>query len=139
MNKYEFAVSICGGWTGGKLIVEAKDEDEAYDTVTELIGTRLYEAFPELDIEYNVELENVHVDVNYIKNKLKVAEIACPGDEEIEIFFNDDDDGVYIYRYSEERGSAVPLEGFDDPLYYKGELKEDVEDKLFQNYLVCGL
>ena len=58
MNKYEFAVSICGGWTGGKLVIGAKDEDEAYEEVMELVGTRLYEAFPELDIEYDVSLEN---------------------------------------------------------------------------------
>lgn len=47
---------LCGGYCGGYIHVNADDEDDAYDKAIEYVGPRLYKAFPELDIEYSVEL-----------------------------------------------------------------------------------
>lgn len=47
---------LCGGYCGGYIHVNADDEDDAYDKAIEYVGRRLYKAFPELDIEYSVEL-----------------------------------------------------------------------------------
>lgn len=55
MNEYKFAVIICGGYTNGEVTIEAEDEDMAYAKALEYVGTRLFKAFPELDIEYSVE------------------------------------------------------------------------------------
>ena len=55
--KYKFAVILCGGYAGGTLKVQANDEDEAYEKAMEIVGNKLYEAFPTLSIDYNVEME----------------------------------------------------------------------------------
>lgn len=56
MKTYKFCVILCGGYCGGYIYVDADDEDDAYDKAIEYVGPRLYKAFPELDIEYSVEL-----------------------------------------------------------------------------------
>jgi len=56
MKEYRFRVDLCGGYTDGFITVKADDEGNAYDKATEYVGKKLYEAFPELDIEYNVEV-----------------------------------------------------------------------------------
>ncbi len=40
----------------GKMSIMADSVEDAYNTMLETIGHRLYKAFPELDIEYSVEL-----------------------------------------------------------------------------------
>ena len=53
---YKFEVILCGGYTSGEIEILAKDEDEAYNKALEIVGKRLYKAFPELGIDYNVEM-----------------------------------------------------------------------------------
>lgn len=55
-KKYSFYVSLCHGWCDGAISVYAKDEDAARDRVENEINKRLCKAFPELSIDYNVEL-----------------------------------------------------------------------------------
>lgn len=53
---YQFYVNLCGGTCGGTLTVKAKDEDEAYEKAMDLVDKRLVKAFPELEIDYDVEI-----------------------------------------------------------------------------------
>lgn len=54
-KEYKFLVSMCGGWCNGTLSFYAEDEDEAYEKAMDYVGDKLSDAFPELDIPYNVE------------------------------------------------------------------------------------
>lgn len=57
MKEYKFFVYLCNGTCcDGYLTVKAKNEDDAYEKVMYMVGKRLMKAFPELDIEYSVEL-----------------------------------------------------------------------------------
>lgn len=56
MKEYKFYVILCGGYCGGEMTIKAENSDEAYDKAIDDIGHRLYKAFPELDIEYSVEI-----------------------------------------------------------------------------------
>lgn len=57
MNRYyEFAVIIGGKYADGTIKVAASDDEFAYDVAMEMVGSKLADAFPELDIEYSVEL-----------------------------------------------------------------------------------
>ena len=56
MKAYRFLVSFCNGWCDGFLAVKAFDEDSAYDKAMDIVVTRLANSFPELGIDYNVEL-----------------------------------------------------------------------------------
>lgn len=57
MNKYEFKIEF--GFAGGTMDVPADSADEATEEIIEIVGQRLADAFPELDIEYSVHLEEV--------------------------------------------------------------------------------
>lgn len=65
---YEFLVSICNGWCNGTLVFSANNEDEAYEMAIEYVGNKLTEAFPELDIEYTVEIYDTSDYEETIKN-----------------------------------------------------------------------
>lgn len=56
MKEYKYYVDLCGGSCGGVMTIKAKDADDAYMKAMEDVGKRLYQAFPDLDIEYNVEI-----------------------------------------------------------------------------------
>ena len=56
MKEYKYYVDLCGGSCGGVMTIKAKDADDAYVKAMEDVGTRLYQTFPDLDIEYNVEI-----------------------------------------------------------------------------------
>ena len=58
MKTYKFAVSLFGVWCGGHINIEADNEDDAHNKAIDYVVGKLVEAFPELDIEYNVECEN---------------------------------------------------------------------------------
>ena len=58
MKTYKFAVSLCGGWCGGHINIEANGEDDAQNKAMDYVVGKLVEAFPDLDIEYDVECEN---------------------------------------------------------------------------------
>lgn len=61
-KEYEFKIFIgsdgIDGSCLGKMHVTENSVDEAYDAMMDIIGRRLAKAFPELDIEYSVELCN---------------------------------------------------------------------------------
>ena len=65
MKTYKFAVSLCGGWCNGDIEVAAENEEVAYDKAMDMVSEKLVEAFPTLDIEYNVECENPDDEENY--------------------------------------------------------------------------
>lgn len=56
MKRYQFYVNLCGGTCGGVITVKAKDEDDAYEKAMDSVVNRLVKAFPELSIDYNVEM-----------------------------------------------------------------------------------
>lgn len=55
MKEYEFLVSLCDGWCEGTITVKAKDYETAYDKAFVSVGKKLYNAFPTLDIVYEIE------------------------------------------------------------------------------------
>lgn len=58
MKTYKFLVSLCGGWCNGFLEIEAENEDIAYNKAMDFVVDKLVDAFPMLDIHYNVECDN---------------------------------------------------------------------------------
>lgn len=57
MNEYLFKLRLCDGYEcGGTIKINANNEKDAYNSVIEYVGTKLYQAFPELSIDYSVEL-----------------------------------------------------------------------------------
>ena len=58
MKIYKFLVSICHGWCDGFLEIKAENEDEAYEKAMDYVGDKLADAFPDLDIPFNVECDN---------------------------------------------------------------------------------
>lgn len=56
MKEYKFYVILCGGYCSEEMTIKAKDSDEAYDKAMDDIRQKLYKTFPDLDIEYNVEI-----------------------------------------------------------------------------------
>ena len=58
MKTYKFLVSLCGGWCNGFLEFEAENEDAAYEKAMDFVTDKLVDAFPTLDIHYNVECYN---------------------------------------------------------------------------------
>lgn len=60
MKNYNYKVCLCDGhYCRGKIFVQANTEEEAYEKVVDSIGERLRVSFPELDINYWVELIEV--------------------------------------------------------------------------------
>lgn len=60
MKTYRYNVCFGDGrWAGGTINIEASSEKDAESKVCEYIGTHLYQAFPELDIEYTWELYDI--------------------------------------------------------------------------------
>lgn len=57
MRTYHFEVGLCGGWTGGCIEIKANNYHEAHDKAISEVGERLYKAFPELEIDYEVICE----------------------------------------------------------------------------------
>lgn len=55
MKEYKFYVNLCGGCAGGEYIVKAKNYDSAYNKAMDQIGKKLCKAFPELEIDYDIE------------------------------------------------------------------------------------
>ena len=57
MKEYKFYVILCGGYCGGEMTIKAENSDEAYDKAMDDIGQKLYKTFPDLDIDYDVEID----------------------------------------------------------------------------------
>ena len=55
MKEYKFLVGLCGGWCDGTLTIKANNDDEAYNNACDTVVKRLVDAFPELEIDYDVE------------------------------------------------------------------------------------
>ena len=58
MKTYKFAVSLGGLWCGGHIEITADNEEIAYEKAMDYVVNKLVEAFPTLDIQYNVECDN---------------------------------------------------------------------------------
>lgn len=54
-KEYVFKIFISDKYVG-KMSVIADSVEDAYNTMLEIIGHRSYKAFPELDIEYSVQI-----------------------------------------------------------------------------------
>ena len=58
MKEYTFKVRLCGGYeSDGNVVVEAENEDIAYDMALNYVCDKLADALPELGIDVTVELE----------------------------------------------------------------------------------
>ena len=69
MREYDFEVIICSEKCDGCVTVEASDKDDAINKAIKYVGDKLYEALPELDIEYGV---NFIEDDEYKKEENKI-------------------------------------------------------------------
>lgn len=121
MNKlHTYNVELTATYT-----INAANEDEAVNkAICRAKIEDLYDYVEE--IEYNPEfddLDSVEINVDEIKKKLEKARMVCPGDEELELFC--DDNYVYIRRYKESRGSAESIDGFEEPLWSIHDAKVD--------------
>lgn len=127
MNKYYFLLTLNGGYCEGHIVVEAKNQEEATTKAQDSFVTRWCEAYPELEVDYDVELDKVEIDQDEIKRKLEKARELCPGDEGLEINCPDGYE-VYILRYKESRGSAESINGMgeDDLLWYQDDAEYDI-------------
>ena len=54
MRDYDFEVIIGERKCGGLITIYADDKEDAVDKAIQYVGNKLYESFPELDIEYGV-------------------------------------------------------------------------------------
>ena len=124
MNTYYFLVSINSGFDcKGNIVVNADNPDDAITKAQDSFINRWINTFPELDIEYDVELEKVTIDKEEVERKLKKAAELCPGNEDLEI--NSDGYAVRALRYSEYRGSAEYIDGVDEVLWYLDDAEMD--------------
>lgn len=62
MKEYKFYVNFCDGCAGGVYTVKAKNYSSAYDKAIDQIGKKLYKAFPELEIDYDIEVAEDYDD-----------------------------------------------------------------------------
>ena len=125
MNKYSFYVEVCGGYCDGTITVEAADCEKAHELAQDSFVYRWCEAFPELEVDYDVELCKVKIDIAEIERKLQKARELLPVGEELEI--NSDGEEVWALRYLEARGSAERIDGVDEPLWYTYDEELDEE------------
>jgi len=133
MNKYKYSVMICGGYANGFITVEAENQDDAYDKAMDSFVERWVKTFPELDVDYNVELESVSIDKGAVISKINNARSLLPPGEILEL--NDDGCGeVRVLRYSESRGSAEFIDGASEVLWYTEDSDLD-DDFNFNEFL----
>lgn len=135
MNIYYFTVYIGCEECSGEMVVAANSLDEAKEKAITEFGERWINAFPSLDVTYDIEEKRVKIDINNIINQVQRAKRICPGNEEVEITYDSDDDGFYIRRYNQKRGSAELMDGFEKPIYYGYDTDLDDtfdEDKIIQ-------
>lgn len=126
MNTYYFIVSIeYGYYCKGNIVVKADNPNDAKTKAQDSFINRWINTFPELDIDYEVELNKVMIDKEEVERKLKKAAELCPGDEDLEI--NSDGYEVRALRYSEDRGSAESIDGADEVLWYVEDAEMDNE------------
>lgn len=117
MNKYSFLVMLNEGYScGGTITVEAENSESAEEKAMDSFVNRWIQAFPELDVDYSVELDSVEIDQTEVKRKIKKAIELCPGDEEVEFF--SDGNKVTARRYKESRGSAEPIDGMENDILW---------------------
>ena len=76
MNTYKFAVSLCGGWCDGKLVIEADNEDDAYEKAMDYVVVRLLDAFPNFGIDFDVELIESTEDPTEEEQELEVCPVC---------------------------------------------------------------
>ncbi len=137
MNKYDYLVYLNEGNVAcsGTIAVYADNPDDAYNKACDSFVNRWIVAYPELDVDYNVELESVEIDKDELKRKLEKAKMYIPYDEELEIFFNEKDYMYYTYRYKKSRGSAIPIDGCEEPLISWFDLNDYNKDFDFKEFV----
>ena len=125
MNTYFFEVTLCGGTEcGGHITVEAENQDTATTLAQDSFVNRWCDTFPELDVDYDVHCTKVIINTDDIEAKIAKAYELLPSGEALEI--NSDGYAAYALRYNEARGSAEPIDGMKEPLWY-------VEDEWIDN------
>lgn len=122
MNTYKFAVSLCGGWCGGFLEFEADNEDTAYEKATDYVVQKLVEAFPELDIEYDVECDNpddMDCDIDETDDNYFEAVEVCP---------HCDSENVYPMWNTEVSGFVAVCKHCDKEILLCDECQHAIEE-----------
>lgn len=137
MNKYKFAVELCGGYCSGFITVESTNWEDAKEKAMDSFVDRWCKAFPELNVDYNVELETVEIDKEEIKRKLEKAIGLLPYGEELEIAAGEDGSRIAL-RYLESRGSAESIDGLgeDEILWYEED--EELDDTFDRESVIDG-
>ena len=104
MSKYKVEVSINGTYCNGNIEVEASNANDAYDKALAYVGKKLYEAFPSLDIEYNVEVLPKTVVVTDIEWDTDGEDVDLPTEVTLEDIYYDEDvyDDAIEDRLSDE-------------------------------------
>lgn len=65
MREFDYKVYINDKECDGIMTVEAEDADDAYGKAVEIVGAKLYNALPELDIEYMIEVIGADTNDTY--------------------------------------------------------------------------
>ena len=130
MKTYKFAVSLCGGWCNGRINIDAENEEEATEKAMDHVVNKLVQAFPTLDIEYNVECENPDVSEYYCLvisvldkygNRIDANEVVLSSDKESirkhqAVLANQIERGLYdaYADFSKEETLSADIEVHDD-------------------------
>lgn len=56
-KRYEFYVKLCGGYANGTISIDARSQEQAHQKIEDIVVDKLCKAFPDLEIEYDVELK----------------------------------------------------------------------------------
>lgn len=113
MKEYKFAVSLCNGWCDGTITVKAKDREDAYDKAMDLIGNKLMKAFPDLDIPYNVELdENEELEDDQTDEVITAVDKALwdYASDNVDVVRDEETDMLHVMYHSDNNSFAI----FDD-------------------------
>lgn len=65
MQEFDYEVYINDRKCDGIMTVEATDADDAYGKAVEIVGSKLYHALPELDIEYMIVVNDADKNNTY--------------------------------------------------------------------------
>lgn len=131
MKTYKF--SVCFGdmyYCGGEINITADNEEEATEKAMDHVANKLVQAFPTLDIEYNVECENPDVPEYYCLvisvldkygNRIEAYEVALGSDKESirkrqAVLANQIECGLYdsYADFSKEETLSADIEVHDD-------------------------
>lgn len=141
IKEYKFLVSMCGGWCNGTLVIKAEDEDEAYDKAMDYVGDKLSDAFPDLDIEYNVELYEpiVREEEQNLRKLLEIVDKALVdfASDNVDVLKNEETNMYDVIYHSRNNSFAIYKDVIrvDSLDLYLGELEEELDKR---NVGYCG-